>query len=442
MLVRGIETARNRGDGDAHLDLILSVARGAGQPERNAADAEAAFKAAFFKPLAPFLIKETLSVRQPGRINIGSVDAIWTWMKRDVARDLVGAAMEAVRASPDSMEVAAEAGADAVRTKILPMGRRYMKLLSTGEDDLQRLAGQLGDKKTLDDARDTLEAFQYSETISAVFKKMTEKNDQEPAELLRLQIGQIKTFADNYPRHLHLFAIRYLEYASNPAALVRLARLLSKAENAAALEKSHYKPFVDVAWSEIDRRVEIVRGRRDLTDTDGTLEEAVLELHRTVRQIQIVLDVEGMTEWARRLAHFRSETSNLLRQLVEATPSLVKKALRPQKQDDRMIGPDPAAVAEAREALLVLRAARQAIDSLALNNIVMKVRSQVEQVVENSSKTYVDRLRVAPSVERSALTGVVEVIIDFAEIVFDEHYAALIRRSLHVASTKAELKSA
>ena len=109
---------------------------------------------------------------------------------------------------------------------------------------------------------------------------------------------------------------------------------------------------------------------------------------------------------------------------------------------DGISAPDGEIVENARAALKVLRAARQAIDSLALNDIVTKARAQVERVIENSSKTHVDRLRNAPSEERAVLTEVVEVVIDFARIAFDETYAALIRRSLHVASTNANLKSA
>lgn len=442
MLVRGIESAKVQGDGDANLEMILEVARAADRPRHSQPQVEAAFKEEFFKPLQPFVVTETLSVRQEGRINVSSIDAIWIWLKRDVARDAISAAMEAIAASSDPLDKATPPYASRVRDKVVPMGRRYIDLLAGDEDEMQRLAGQLGDKKILDDARDALDIFQYSNALDAVLKKTPQILEDEPEGPLRLQVGGINAFTDKHPRMVHLLAIRFLGHSSTPAVLVRLARILSKSATAGAIEKTVYKSFVDVAWSEIDRCVEVVRARKSLSDENGTLEEALLELHRTVRRIQIAIDVEGMTEWGRRLSDLRRETSDILRELIESIPGLVIRALRPQTSGDTMSGPDPEAVATAREAVKVLRAARQAIDSLALNNIVNKARTQVEQVIENSSKIHIDRLRGAPSDERAALAEVVEAIIEFARIIFDEDYAALIRRSLHIATTKANLKTA
>lgn len=442
MLVRGIESAKMQGDQDTNLEMILEVARAADRPSHSKAQVEAAFRQEFFKPLRPFLVSETLSVRQEGRINAASIDAIWVWLKRDVARDMIAAAIQAIAASSDPLNKAAPPYAAKIRAKVVPMGRRYIEALIGDEDEMQRLAGQLGDRRTLEDARDALDVFQYCDAIDAALKKAPQTLEDEPEGPLRQQVGVINAFADKHPRKVHLLAIRYLGHASTPAVLVRLARILSKSATASAIEKTVYKPFVDVAWSEIDRCVEVVRARKSLSDQNGTLEEALLELHRTVRRIQIAIDVEGMTEWGRRLSDFRRDTSDILRELIESIPGLVVKALRPQTGGETMKGPDPEAVATGREAVKVLRAARQAIDSLALNNIVSKARTQVEQVIENSSKTHIDRLRNAPSDERAALAEVVEAIIEFARIIFDEDYAALIRRSLHIATTKANLKSA
>jgi len=442
MLVRGIESAKIQGDKDENLELILEVARAADRPRHSQAEVEAVFKAEFFKPLQPFLVRETLSQRQDGRINQSSIDAIWIWLKRDVARDAIGAAMQAIAASSEPLDKATPPYAARIREKVVPMGRRYIDLLAGDEDEMQRLAGQLGDKTILEDARDALDIFQYCDAIDAVMKKAPQTLEDEPEGPLRQQVGAINAFTDKHPRKVHLLAIRFLGHASTPAVLVRLARILSNSATAGAIEKTVYKSFVDVAWSEIDRCVEVVRARKSLSDENGTLEEALIELHRTVRRIQIAIDVEGMTEWGRRLSDFRRETSEILRELIASIPGLVVRALRPQTQGDTMMGPDPEAVATAREAVKVLRAARQAIDTLALNNIVNKARTQVEQVIENSSKTHIDRLRGAPSDERAALAEVVEAIIEFARIVFDEDYAALIRRSLHIATTKANLKSA
>ena len=119
---------------------------------------------------------------------------------------------------------------------------------------------------------------------------------------------------------------------------------------------------------------------------------------------------------------------HLLRGLVEGTPGQVKRALRPRTVGDKVVGPDSEVVKEARDALELLRATRKAVDSLALNDIVKKTRTLVEQVIEKGSKSLIDRLRDAPGEEREALAEVVEAAIEFARIVFDDDYAALLRR--------------
>ena len=442
MLVRGIESAKVQGDGDAHLEMILAVVRAADGPQRKPGEVETAFKAEFFSPLQPYLIDLSLSVRQRGRLSTASLEPIWTWLKRDVGRDLIGKALQATAVSSDPLPKAAASYAARVRKKILPMGQNYIKALSKDEDDRHRLAGQLGDKNTLADAKDALDVFQYYQAVDEALTNTPEVLHDEPEDLLQPQIEVINAFADDHPDMVHLLAVRYLGHVSTPAVLVRLARMASNATTVFAIEKSIYKPFVDVAWSEIDRCVEVVRARNNLSDRQGTLEEALLDLHRTVRRIQIAIDGEGTTDWGRRLSNCRRETSGILRETIEGIPGLVIHAVRLRKKDDKIQAPDADAVDAAREALKVLGAARLAIDSLALTNIVNKARAQVEQVIENTSKNHIERLRNAPSDERKVLSEIVEVVIEYARIVFGEEYADLVHRSLHIASTKANLKSA
>ena len=442
MLVRGIESARTKGDKDPHLEMILAVAREDEEGPRDVADVETAFREAFFAPCECFLVQQEMAVRQKGRIQAASVDPIWIWFKRDVARDLIETTLSGLEKSAGALEEDAAKAADEVRQQAVPLARKYIEALSADEDGLQKLAGQLGTRKILDDARDVLDIFQNKDALDTVLWNASESlEDDQDAPLLQ-QLPTIKAFADKYPQFLHLLAIRYLTRVKTPSVLVRLAILIAKTDVAPAIERSIYAPFIDVAFSEIERCVEVVRARKALLDRDGTLAEAVLDLHRVVRRIQIAIDVEGMTSWGRRLSRCRSETSEILRETIEGTPGLVKRALRPRTVGDKVAAPPDDLVREARDALEVLGAARRAIDSLALNQNVKNARALVEQVIEKSSRTLIDRLRDAPSEERAALTEIVEAAIDYANIVFGEEYSALLRRSLHVATTKPTLKTA
>lgn len=445
MLVRGIQSAKTRGDADPHLEIILKVARAAGRPEQTPQQVEPVFKAAFMAPLQPFVVDERLSVRQPARINAASVDKIWIWFRRDVAPELIGDLLDRLTdsadlAGPEGEEITV--AARKTRARALPLARQMVEAMSVDEEQRLRLAGQVGGEPVLADLDDVLDIFQFNDALDSVLWNAPIQIEEEPEAQLRQHLAAIKAFADKNPDHLHLLAIRYLARASSPVVLVHFGRMLAKTDNVAAIGKTVYRAFIDVAWSEIDRCVEVVRQRRDFPDGEDSIADAVLHLHRIVRRAQIVVDVEANTDWGRRLAHCRRATSDILRQPVEGTPGLVKRALRPRVVDGRTLGPSDEAVQSARAALELLSAARKAIDSLALNEIVTKARTEVEQVIENCSKTLVDRLRDAPRQEREGLTEIVEAAIEFARIVFDEEYAALVRRSLHVANTKSSMKSA
>lgn len=442
MLVRAISSAKDRETADPHLDLILKLVRRVDGEKRDPETVEAALKEAFLGPLQPFVVREELPVRQAGRIRDESVDAVWTWFKRDVARTDFATARDTLSEALEEPEIAAEQVAKACRDKVVPLGRRYIERLSSSEDEVQRLAGQLGNRKTLEDVRDVLDIFEHLGPLDSIMAQTPDLLEEEDEPALRAQAARIAAFADRHPRHLHLLAIRHLDRVESRAVLVRLACLLVKSRSVPTLEKSVFRPFVDVAWSEIERAVEIVRNRQNGIDRDGTVEEALLDLHMMVRRCQMIIDVEGMTDWGRRLSHCRSQTSDILKESVEATPGLVRRALQPRQAEGRLAAPDPDCVDEAREALKVLRAARKAIDSLALNDLVSRVRAHAEQVIENGSKGLIDRLRDAPEADREVLASIVEGGIEFARIVFDENYADLLRRSLHVATHNPSLKSA
>ncbi|MEM1045177.1 MAG: hypothetical protein AAGL24_03455 [Pseudomonadota bacterium] len=442
MLIRGIENAKTRGDADDHMNLILSVARAAGAKNRKPDEVEPVLQQAFFRPLAPFIVAQSLPIRQAGRVAPMSVDRVWTWFRRDVSRNAIRKLVGDLLNVPDPLAAHAARKARESRTGLLNAARAYIENLSTSEDDIQRLAGQLGDRHTLDDARDILDILELCDVLDATVKPLPPQMADHDETALHNGVRAVTSFIDSHPRSLHLLAIRLLEHSENPAVLVRIARKLAKSDNAASIEKSLFRPLVDVAWSEIERRVEIVRERRSGSDPHGTLEEALLDLHRVVRRVQIAIDVANVPDWSHRLAWCRSETSDILKDSVESSPRLVKAALQTRTANGAVSTPDQSVIDEATEALKVLRAARKAIDSLALNNIVTKTRSLVEQVIETRSKSLIEQLRNAPSAERDELAKVVQISIEFARIVFDEEYAGLIRRSLHVAVNNPNLKSA
>ncbi len=92
MLIGELERSMLRGEDIAiadvaGADLILQELRRSCANSATARRASATPARHFFKPLEPFLVDDRGDHNHPGRIARGSLDTLWTWIRRDLMPD-------------------------------------------------------------------------------------------------------------------------------------------------------------------------------------------------------------------------------------------------------------------------------------------------------------------------------------------------------------------
>ena len=87
LLITEFERSLLRGDEGAGTDLVLQELRRIARDQREGSPRIGHCARLFFKPLEPFLVDDRADHNHPGRIARGSLETLWTWVRRDLLPD-------------------------------------------------------------------------------------------------------------------------------------------------------------------------------------------------------------------------------------------------------------------------------------------------------------------------------------------------------------------
>lgn len=432
-LVHGLEEAIARGERDPNHKLILTLAREAFLRNQPPIARIGTAKRVFYKPLEPFLISEVLPQKQRSRIHRASLDPIWNWIERDLAKDRVAGAIHDLEKALDEGEASeVEAAARALRARVLAVVREYLAALLATPEGHRRLSGHLGGQRVLDDLRDMVDIFEAERALSAFLKGIAEHviADRRSVEPVK---GAFANFVRVEPGKA-VFALAALTPRFDPPEdFLRFVVEAVGSDDLAAVIRSDYAPAIELTLTEISRLIErfskLPRSVANIAAIQGT----VRQYHRWIRTFEVVFEVGPSSEWGRRLAEFRSTMATRVASLIEPAPILARRALRPVRTERGLQPPDQDVVAEALVAVSLLDTAGTARDSLALNRLLPETRKSVEQVVETMTNGIIAELKGCSEGERQILTEYADTGISLSAAVFGDDYAAVIRRGRSVA---------
>jgi len=397
----------------------------------------------FFQPFEVFFVDDGPERVHPGRISRALAQPLWEWIGNDLAPAETKAFVDAAtRAMAVQDTATSERAAKQLQDLV---AQRIRQLLSGNDQDdrlRRRLGGQLTSPRPIDDLRTIADILRAREALAVLANRL-------PAHIRTLaddQLEQIKMLLDSLlAKHQPVFLPALLLVMSRLAApwqLIRLATRAAESDVASRVAESPYGVAVTIVLAEMERLV----GRlREVIKTNRTagIGDLLKQIHDSARALRTEMDLSTDSPWARRLAAMRAEISDLLRAGIEPLPGQLRRLLRPRPAKE--IAPttrlDPTDVEEAEAALEFVSICRTYASELAINEVTLRVYSEVQNYLDTGTTALLDGLRTAGDADRPFRMSQVEAAVRFSGRIFGPNYASLLAKAAEVA-VQGERKAA
>lgn len=446
LLAAEIERARQRGDAVPGGDLIIAALRApAGHlpppepplrrsepPPLIARDDDVA--RLLFEPLEPFLVAEPLEAKVTARIARQSLAPVWIWLTRDALPREIRQVQTAVA---DALSRRDEARATGLVADMVPVLTTHCHnaIAEAATSDLARkkLIARIGGERVLEDLPDILMVLQHHEAIAATAAKSpaTVRNlaDEGLANVRSLLDPVAGTRPDLIPFCLALFQNRLVQRAH----LVRLAIDAVDSDNPVKIAGSGYRQAVDLVICEIERSAlrvtDALIGRRMDLAIAG-----VKEFHDTVRSLRTDMSLSGDGPWQRRLSRLRADLAKRLTVELESLPGEIRRLLRPRQKGEapqEALSEDIVMEMEAR--LDLLATCRQFASEIALNELTLRISSEIQAYLDPTLTQLLEAIRSAPDTDRALKISQIEAAVRFSARIFGPSYAQLLQKAADVA---------
>jgi hypothetical protein len=445
LLASEFEKARQRGQDLPGGELVLSALRSSMRndpeftpdtyPPKRHEPAPRADQAArlLFRPLEPFLIDERLEAKVQGRIMRLSLVAIWTW----VARDLKPAEAKAFEATV----VAAEAAGDSEAINdhcarfiavMVPAIAAGLSSSAGAELGRKRLEAHLGDQRVVEDAADLVRILPELGALTFIPAKLpaTIRNMVDEAlDNVRLLLDPI---AARRPALLPFALVLAQTRLVHRHQLIRLAVSACESDDPARILGSPYRHAVELVLADAEIATRGITAALK-TGKHAEVGTRVKDFHDAARTLRTELNLSGDGPWQRRMAGLRGTVANALSAEIETIPGQIRRHLRQRQRDDFHEPDGGEAVGEIERRLELLAVCRNAAAEIALNEVTLRVFTEIQGYLDPRLTQLLESIRSAPETDRALKLSQIEAGIRFSARIFGGSYAQLLQKAAEVA---------
>jgi hypothetical protein len=397
----------------------------------------------FFQPLVPFLVDEGGSEKMRGRIARSSLANIWTWIQRDLMPNEIGVYADKISAAIRA-ENAEEASrlAVAFQDRFIAETEKIIRENTADRKSRQKLVSQLGGENVLEDLMDVIAILRIRDTLAALSQRIPHQiKNLADAELQSIRAIFEHAAVQRPSVFPYALALLFSRLAF-PPHILRLAVAAAETDSAPRVAETSYAFAVDLVVDEIGRRA--ARVPIDLR-AHATTEvcSSIKKFHDYARALTTELDVSVDTRWTKRLAQMRTDLAALLRSKIGGLPGQVRRLLRPRRKEEIGSGSelDQHEVGDIENALEVLGACRLSAGEIALNEITLRLSSELETCLDNATQALLESIRQASDSDRPFRLSQLDAAVRFSAKVFGKRYAELLSKAADVA-TQSERRSA
>jgi hypothetical protein len=368
-----------------------------------------------FEAMGPVLVEDGGAFSFDGAIEKRHLRAIWTWLARDVAPDLLGPAGEDFDA----------AALQSLAPVLLARAGALVDSVRPGSDAELRLKGQLGSGHAWDRLPVAFAALKCLPLLgkAVAFGRAINAIDESGA-----LVAALESVPRRDARLNALLMMAALGQVSAPGQLVLAATGIAGGETETALEKAGFGPLLDAILAHAQNLVPNLRQTGTFADIDLAC-RAIERFHRLLRAITLYVDVSRHGRWSAMIgALIRSASVELEPRLRQLAPDVSRALRRARDGVDRL---DAETLLTALNGTYLLGAVRECRDSLALNEAFDEAWGRSGEVLEFHLTRTLDALREAPG--DRILAERLEAGIKMAEVRFGTDYAEALRAGREAA---------
>lgn len=350
-----------------------------------------------------------------GAISESDAKALWSWLSRDVAPDLMRPDL-----SPD--DPAAREALDQAMPEILQRSRDVVNaaVADANPEAERRLIVQVGGERPysrMGVLRNALKCRHLLEK-SQSFGRATNALTDEAALTMALQ---------SMPLNDHAVTALLMQGAmgqiGNPARLMQAVIRIAGDATEKAIVRAGFGPLVDAIFSHAQAQIPALQQHGAFADIDMVC-RAVDRFHRLMRSVMGFVELNRLSRWSSIAAGLTTTVSELVEPKLKDVGPSINLALRRHSGTDRV---DPDQLLAALNGCYVLATVRDCRDSLALNALFDQTWAQVGQALEIHVQRNLELFRSNPT---DRVTGQrLDAAIKMAELRFNGEYAEVLRRA-------------
>ena len=317
-----------------------------------------------------------------GALTGEEVEAVWRWLERDVAPELVGVVTAAenpsVQFERSLPALLAAANAELGAAAIDPEAERRLKIRLGSQDIRNRLPAVLDALKCvplLEKARAfgrLINTMADGAPLANALKSMAKYDSGLGAMLMMATVGEV----------------------AQPARLVVAAARSSAASSEEGLVRAGFAPVVEAVLAHAYQALGPMRQPAGTFADVDLICRAVERFHRNIRAVRANVGFDRRGRWGPMMAAMTRTASGLLEPRLREVIADINGALRKPREADRL---DQDSVLAALNGLYLLAAVRSARDSLALNELCEETWNRSGQALEMNVGRSMDALREAPA---------------------------------------------
>ena len=362
--------------------------------------------ALLLEAIAPVLVEDGGEFSFAGAITRREAQSVWTWLRRDLAPDLLGPQL-----SGEALET--------VVPELLSRARAAAAV-KHGSDAERRLRVQLGGAEMLDRlpaVLDGIKCFPLLSKAEAFGRAISGMEDDEA----------LGTALQSMPRHdasvSSLLMMAAMGQVAQPSRLV-IAAIRSTADASEwGMARAGFGPLVDAILARAQDAIPPMLQVGAFADMD-LICHAVERFHRLIKAINTHIELFRGGRWSTVMAGLTRTVSARLEPRLRELPQDINRALRVRDGTDRL---DADSLLAALNGFYLLTTVRDCRDSLALNEVFDEIWNRSGPTLEQHLTHTMEARRISPG--DRIVAERLDMGIKMAELRFGAEYAEILRNA-------------
>lgn len=429
-----IEHARQSGTAEPIHDFLFEELRKLAVELGEALPSPPAASRVLFEPLEPFLIDIELPHKLQGRVPRPALDRLYAIMARDIAPEAIDAFENPLGGSRSAAQWTA--AVTQLRADVMYQMAKRVDAARTDSEVRRKLTGSLGGDRSYLEFEDIYELLRATATIESIRRELNAKPESSEADLV-ITLGNIFRAQASERRAGAFAAVLIRQRLEGSARLPRTVVALAGTSDVKIIMASAFAPLIDITISDIEWAATKVLDALANPHGGASASEPLREYTMLARQLRAALDIDSQTsDWNRRITELRTQLSTSLAGDLNELSPLLRRCVKSLRAfgNRKPVPPDEFDVGRARILIEIFDAVRLASSELALNELVHRVRLDIETYVDFMAGTVVEDIRGASEGMRSIAIAHADALLRIHGALYGESRTAIVRRSVEVAA--------